>query len=381
MGHVPGKDLSPQDEALFKAFQSNLLSLISHELRTPLTGILNAVGLLEEGITHGELDSKTLIRMARQNAQRLHRTLVTLLDLASMESGTFQARLREVDLERIVRNRVDLHANVLKDRGIAIEVKESKTSPILGDPQKLGRAIDLCLEILVPRTTPGKNPQVRISSSRVELSFYLGPALETAWEQAWSHAMTGFQGGIALPASTFAGVMQSEQAFLTRMEEGLGSEFLLIHEVMRLHGGTFSQKLEGGLVTLVLDLPELKSEEGLRAVLSSRAYQVSTELRSVALSLVRVPKNTDVKTYCAKIKENLFRASDAVYPLPDRMQVALVLDDCKPEDAPRLMQRLQTALGVTFVYGHAHCPADGEDPSGLFDLAQSRLGSITLRSR
>jgi hypothetical protein len=108
--------------------------------------------------------------------------------------------------------------------------------------------------------------------------------------------------------------------------------------------------------------------------LSSRAYQVSTELGSVALVLIDVPATKDAIFFCAQIKENLFRSSDAVYPLPARNQAALVLDDCKPEDAPRLVERLKSSLGQDLHFGMAHCPSDAQDPDRLLDLASERLG-------
>ena len=46
----------------------------------------------------------------------------------------------------------------------------------------------------------------------------------------------------------------------------------------------------------------------------------------------------------AQVKQCLFRATDAVYALPGPGRLALVLDDCKSEDVPRLLQRIQKNL-------------------------------------
>src|SRR5690242_1434214 len=66
VGHHPRRTLSLQDEELYRAFQSNLLSLISHELKTPLMGILNALNILESGA--GSFSVPELVAMARRNA-------------------------------------------------------------------------------------------------------------------------------------------------------------------------------------------------------------------------------------------------------------------------------------------------------------------------
>lgn len=375
VGHQPPHTLSIQDTALFRAFQRNLLSLISHELRTPLSGILNSLSLLEEGADEVGMSQEELIRMARSNAQRLHRTLVTLLDLASIESGTFHARMKEIDLARLTKARLSSNATILEDRFVQIVLNETASTPLLGDPQRLSRAIDLTIQVMAPRIEPESKLFIDISQGEVKMGFTLSEGVEKFWEQAWSQARTGFESGVASPASAFGGVLQSEQAFLTRMEEGLGSEFLLILEIMKLHRGEFHVERKARHVKLKLSIPELSSEEGLRSVLSSRAFQVSTELGSVALVLIDVPPKKDAVFFCAEIKENLFRSSDAVYPLPARNQAALVLDDCKPEDAPRLVERLKASLGQDLHFGMAHCPLDAHDPDRLLDLASERMKS------
>ncbi|MGK5082129.1 histidine kinase dimerization/phospho-acceptor domain-containing protein [Bdellovibrionota bacterium FG-1] len=386
VGHQPLAELAPRDEALFRAFQANLLSLISHELRTPLMGVLNALSLIEER-SGPEHEAAEWVRMARENAQRLQRALAALLDLAAIESGSFHARLREVDLGRIAQGRLDAFGAQFPEAKGRIEVLPGEHSdsdsshggPILADPQKLGRAIDLCFQLWLSKGALGQNLQLRISFSSVRLSFALRDDIAPLWDAAWSQALAGFQGGVASPGSAFSGVLQSEREFLSRMEEGLGSEFLLIHQIMLLHRGEFiaahGPNQDHEQIILTLELPELASEEGLKAVLASRAYSVSTELGSVALILIEIPSSAhesqDESTWVNEIRKHLFRSSDAVYWLKKRRQVALILEDCRPEDAPRLMRRIEG--GKPLKFGVAHCPDDGLDPSLLLPLAEGRM--------
>lgn len=68
--------------------KSNLISTVSHELKTPLTSVRMAIYLLHEK-TVGPLNDKQadLVATARQDADRLLRTLNDLLDLAKLEHG------------------------------------------------------------------------------------------------------------------------------------------------------------------------------------------------------------------------------------------------------------------------------------------------------
>ncbi|MDR3608631.1 MAG: HAMP domain-containing sensor histidine kinase [Oligoflexia bacterium] len=377
------QQLAPHDEALVRAFQSNLLSLISHELRTPLTGILNALGLLDENAAEGSVPGFSraeLVKMARQNAQRLHRTLVTLLDLAAVESGTFAVKLREIELVRMVRSRLAAHASMLRDQSLElIENDDVAEVSILGDPGRLTRALDLSMEVLVLRARKGVPFKVRISSApepQVEMSVELAEGSLTLWDEVWSHALAGFEGGTASPSTAFAGVLQSEQAFLSRTEEGLGSgELLLVHEVMHLHHGSCAQKRKGNVVTLTMKFPSLSSDDAVAAVLTSRTYELTSEPSAVTLVLIRVPREQSVPDFCSRIKELLYRVTDGAYPLLERREVALVLDDYKKSDIGKLLERIERSLmaqlNIKPEMSFAHCPEDVADPRELVERARS----------
>lgn len=340
-------------------------------------GILNSLSLLSDPEeSDGGLSRDELVRMARQNASRLQNALSALLDLAQLESGVFHARLREVDFEKSVRNRIEAVTKETRDLGVILSIEEKGGAPILADPQKLSRAVDLCLQAILPRAEASHPVTLTIENAELEFRFGLKRELRDAWAQAWTQAQVGYQGGVASPLSAFGGVLQSEQAFLTRQEEGLGSEFLLIHEIMRLHRGEFKMERSANAVILRLSFRRVSSEQDLRAILTSRAYDVSTELASVALVLMDVPRSARVEDFTTHLKTHLFRASDAVYPVVDQHRIALVLDDCKAEDVPKLLQRLETGLSGEFKpskIGWAQCPGDGLDPGELVDLAQKRL--------
>jgi len=385
VGHNPSATLSPRDEVLFKAFQSNLLSLISHELRTPLMGVLNALSMFEEAQATGTLTSTELVRMALSNAQRLNRTLSALLDLAEIESGNFHAQLREIALSRLIKGHIDIAESLFKEKGIRIvvdsgNVEEGLVTPVLADAKKFGRAIDLCFQSVARRAEKNSIIKIRVSADNVVIVFVLSAGSESLWETAWTEALTGAEGGVLSPGSAFAGTLQSEQAFLTRMEEGLGSELLLVHEIMRIHRGKFFAEVKkehpSSVVTLTLKLPQISPEEGLRRVIASRAVRVAPEhgsLGSVALGLLTVPSDTDMKGFSDEIRKSLFRASDAVYALPQRRMLALILEDCKPEDAPLLLKRISEKVGRGIKFGVSVSPEDGSDADQLIQLAELRL--------
>ncbi len=378
--------------------------MISHELRTPLTGILNALGLLDDsgafepasaesevpsGLANGGpvdlpgFSRSELVKMARQNAQRLHRTLVTLLDLAAMENRTFAVKLREIELVRMLRMRLEAHASVFRDQSLEI-IEEDEVSQVsmLGDLSRLSRTLDMCIETMAFRSIKGGTIKVRISSAPspvVEFHFELAEGGAALWDEAWLGAVAGFEGGVASPTSAFAGAaLQTEEAFLSRMEEGLGStEFLLIHEVMRLHQGTFTQKRKGQKVSMMLRFPSLSSDEAVAAVLTSRTFELTSAPSAVTLVLLRVPREQSVPDFCSRVKGLLYRVTDGAYPLPERREVALVLDDYKKSDIEKFIARLEHSLALKLSGKRdivfAHCPEDVADPRQLLEQARAKF--------
>jgi NtrC-family two-component system sensor histidine kinase KinB len=85
--------------------KSNLISTVSHELKTPLTSVRMALYLLVEK-TVGPLNEKQhdLVLTAREDADRLLRTLNDLLDLAKLEQGPALLDLRPVSPAKLVEN-------------------------------------------------------------------------------------------------------------------------------------------------------------------------------------------------------------------------------------------------------------------------------------
>jgi NtrC-family two-component system sensor histidine kinase KinB len=87
--------------------KSNLIATVSHELKTPLTSVRMALYLLHEKAV-GALNEKQsdLVATAREDADRLLKTLNDLLDLAKLEQGTAELALSQAAPAELVENAV-----------------------------------------------------------------------------------------------------------------------------------------------------------------------------------------------------------------------------------------------------------------------------------
>jgi signal transduction histidine kinase len=88
--------------------KSGLVSTVSHELRTPLTSIRMAVLMLFSGKlgTLTPLQKKAL-EAARDDSDRLYRTIDNLLSMSRIDSGGQQFQFRPMSVQEIVRQAIE----------------------------------------------------------------------------------------------------------------------------------------------------------------------------------------------------------------------------------------------------------------------------------
>ena len=112
--------------------KSNLISTVSHELKTPLTSVRMALYLLVEK-TVGELNEKQLdlVSTAREDADRLLRTLNDLLDLAKLEQGPAQLDLIQISPGELVDQAVHDTRDVALSAGLAIKMEIAPGLPVV----------------------------------------------------------------------------------------------------------------------------------------------------------------------------------------------------------------------------------------------------------
>jgi len=106
--------------------KNSLLSLVSHELKTPLTSARIILHLVADGkvgpLTPKQLD---LLIAARDDADRLHRIVESLLDMSRIESGRALMDFQPMAAAELVRRAVEPLAGMFQDCSLKIEAADS----------------------------------------------------------------------------------------------------------------------------------------------------------------------------------------------------------------------------------------------------------------
>ena len=142
-----------------------LLNTVSHELRTPLTLIRTSIGLLLDNQAEAHMDEamrERLLRNVKHSAERMHRLVTDMLDVARLESGNAELQVRWLDMGLLVQSVGALMQPLITDRGQELAVEQehllgpeqgsSKPHPadeppprpgmrVMGDPNRLEQVL------------------------------------------------------------------------------------------------------------------------------------------------------------------------------------------------------------------------------------------------
>ena len=132
----------------------NLVGDVAHELRTPLTNIRGYV----EGISDGVMqpDAETLASI-RGEIHLLTRLIEDLQDLALVESGQMQLKIRTCDLGGLIRDAsLAVHPQA-QAKSISVEVDEACRLPIQADAQRVSQVLcNLLVNAITHMPTGGR---------------------------------------------------------------------------------------------------------------------------------------------------------------------------------------------------------------------------------
>lgn len=103
---VIGRDIREQKR--LDQLKDEFISTVSHELRTPLTSIRGALGLVASSVVEPlPPKSAELIRIARDNSDRLVRLINDILDIQKIESGSMRFARRVQEIGSVIEDAVE----------------------------------------------------------------------------------------------------------------------------------------------------------------------------------------------------------------------------------------------------------------------------------
>ncbi|MFZ5893509.1 MAG: ATP-binding protein [Myxococcota bacterium] len=222
-------------DAAKTAFFSN----VSHEFRTPLTLIL---GPLEAAmkVPNGALGGAELATVHR-NAARLLRLVNSLLDFSRLEAGRVDATFAPTDLAALTSGLAGAFQSLLEDAGLRLVVDCPKLpAPIYVDPSQWEKIV------------------LNLISNAFKFTFAGEITVRLEWHG--DHVELHVQDtGTGIPESELPHIFERfhrVEGARGRSYEGSGIGLSLVHELVRLHGGSIrvTSTIDQGS-TFIVSLP------------------------------------------------------------------------------------------------------------------------------
>ena len=147
----------------------NLVGDVAHELRTPLTNIRGYVEGISDGVMQPDAETLTSIR---GEIHLLTRLIEDLQDLALVESGQMQLKVRSCDLGDLIKDAsLAVHPQA-QAKSISLAVDEACRLPIQADAQRVSQVLCNLLVNAITHTPTGGRIQIwaRKVEGRVQVS-------------------------------------------------------------------------------------------------------------------------------------------------------------------------------------------------------------------
>jgi signal transduction histidine kinase len=221
------------------AAKTTFFSNVSHEFRTPLTLIM---GPVEDALMH---PSKTLdeagLRTIHRSSVRLLRLVNSLLDFARIEAGRLKLQFVRTDLAALTTDLASSFRSLIERAGLTLHVNCAPLEqPVYVDPAQWEKIVLNLVSNAFKFTLEGEiSVTVAAKDDHVEMA-----VRDT---------------GTGIPAAELPHIFERfrrVEGAKGRSFEGTGIGLSLVHELVRLHGGSLrASSVEGQGSTFLVSLP------------------------------------------------------------------------------------------------------------------------------
>lgn len=222
--------------------QRDFIANVSHELKTPLTSVQGFAQALLDGTASTPGAQEKAAQVIYDEAGRMYRMVLDLLELAKLDAGTIELRRERVELDRLLKAVVDRFAPQSKHARVEIVNQVGSLPIVAGDGDLLSQVFDNLVENAIKHTPSGG--QVRISATTQS-----GQALVMVSD-----------GGPGIPEEEipriFERFYQLDKSRKGGPAHGAGLGLAIANQIIQAHGGTIEvQSVIGRGSAFTVSLP------------------------------------------------------------------------------------------------------------------------------
>jgi signal transduction histidine kinase len=235
-----------------QAAQREFVANVSHELKTPLTSIHGFAQAIGDDTAASIEEKHNAASIIYNESARMHRMVLGLLDLARIDSGTFDFKMAEMDLPALLRGVAERFSLQAKRAGVEIMVNAPASTIIQADGDHLAQVFTNLVDNAL-KYTPANGS---ISLIQKEAGDWVEITVE--------------DNGAGIPAESQARIFdrfyQVDAARTGGEHHGAGLGLAIAREIVLAHGGKISVQSEPSKGTaFTIRLPRKASTNALNS--------------------------------------------------------------------------------------------------------------------
>jgi signal transduction histidine kinase len=216
--------------------QRNFVANVSHELKTPLTSIQGFAQAILDDTASTPVEKRQAAEIIYNEAGRMHRMVLNLLDLARLDAGTADLKMTAVDLRILLDSIVEKFSLQAQKDGVNLILDSLPDLPTLvADGDRLAQVFTNLVDNALSHTPAGGQVTLQVLPTQTEMEIRVTDT------------------GAGIPADALPHIFERfYQADLSRPggeKHGAGLGLAIVHEIVAAHSGRITVRSQEGLGT------------------------------------------------------------------------------------------------------------------------------------
>jgi signal transduction histidine kinase len=223
--------------------QRDFVANVSHELKTPLTSIQGFAQAILDDTADSPEARKQAAQVIHDEAGRMHRMALDLLDLARLEGGTAEMNMSAVDVGALLRGVVEKFSWRAQKANVSLHVNLSEhLPPLIGDGDRLAQVFTNLVDNALKFTQANGEIELSASVDKAEIEFLVTDS------------------GVGVSAEAlprlFDRFYQADRSRAGGESHGAGLGLAIAQEIVQAHGGKIGVRSSVGHgTTFTIRLP------------------------------------------------------------------------------------------------------------------------------
>jgi signal transduction histidine kinase len=203
--------------------QRDFIVNVSHELKTPLTSVQGFAQAILDGAVASQSDLEHAAGVIRNEAERMNRLVLDLLELARFEAGTVKLNIQSIEAGELLRSVAQRFSLAASQAQVKLELDVQQPITFLGDGDRLGQVLNNLVDNAIKYSPSGG--RIILQAKQVDGKINL--------------AVKDNGPGIPDEESSriFERFYQIDRARRGGRERGVGLGLAIAREIVQAHGG------------------------------------------------------------------------------------------------------------------------------------------------